>query len=222
MKAGRWQTNGETIKIATDGRVLDGQHRLEAVVESEVPTEFLVAFNVPPESFVTIDTGRPRRAADVLSLAGENNTVQLGGALKMLLRFGKDGRMDRRDRGYTNAQVLDALEKHPGLRESIGPARPAFPILGAVLPIALHYLFTNSKSGSREEADRFFQQLGLGEGLNRRHSVYLLRERLMQTKRSAAALKRTEKILLTIKAWNRRNEPTGTLKVVEGEDVRIQ
>lgn len=34
MKSGAWVLNGETVKIASNGQLLDGQHRLNAVVES--------------------------------------------------------------------------------------------------------------------------------------------------------------------------------------------
>ena len=36
MKNGRWQISHQGICIATDGRVLDGQHRLLAVIQSGV------------------------------------------------------------------------------------------------------------------------------------------------------------------------------------------
>lgn len=35
MLAGRWQLNGQTIKISKDGQLLDGQHRLEAAKKQD-------------------------------------------------------------------------------------------------------------------------------------------------------------------------------------------
>ena len=37
MAAGRWKENGETIKFDSEGRLIDGQHRLAAVVKANTP-----------------------------------------------------------------------------------------------------------------------------------------------------------------------------------------
>lgn len=33
MVAGKWLLNGEAIKISIDGRLIDGQHRLKAIIQ---------------------------------------------------------------------------------------------------------------------------------------------------------------------------------------------
>lgn len=57
MKKGQWQSTGDTIKFATNGDLLDGQHRLAALSRFTEPVEMFVAENVDPESFKVIDTG---------------------------------------------------------------------------------------------------------------------------------------------------------------------
>lgn len=47
MKAGKWQLNGEGIKFDSNGRLIDGQHRLQAIVHANVPVDMLVIRNVP-------------------------------------------------------------------------------------------------------------------------------------------------------------------------------
>lgn len=42
MKAGRWQFNGESIKFSQNGVLMDGQHRLQAIVKADVPVDMLV------------------------------------------------------------------------------------------------------------------------------------------------------------------------------------
>ena len=61
MTAGKWMLNGETIKIASDGTILDGQHRLYACIQAEVPFETVVIRGLPMEAQDTIDTGAPAR-----------------------------------------------------------------------------------------------------------------------------------------------------------------
>src|SRR5262245_19389750 len=42
MRAGRWVDNGEPLILTEDLRVLDGQHRLQAVMDSGCTITFLV------------------------------------------------------------------------------------------------------------------------------------------------------------------------------------
>src|ERR1700689_2182609 len=69
--AGKWKFNGDTIKLSVKKDVLDGQHRLWAVMESKVPIETIIVEGIEAEAFATIDTLRkPRSGADVLALKG--------------------------------------------------------------------------------------------------------------------------------------------------------
>lgn len=65
MAAGRWNVASSPIMIS-DGEVMDGQHRLSAVVESDTTVQMWVMRNVPRDALVTIDTGLGRNFRDVL------------------------------------------------------------------------------------------------------------------------------------------------------------
>ncbi len=54
MIEGTFQLNAETVKFAADGGLIDGQHRLTAIVESGKAQDLLVARNVPKSAFATI------------------------------------------------------------------------------------------------------------------------------------------------------------------------
>jgi hypothetical protein len=68
--SGQWQVTGEAIKIALDGSLLDGQHRLLAVIKAGIPTEFLVVEGLDPNVFKVLDSGLMRSAGDALSSVG--------------------------------------------------------------------------------------------------------------------------------------------------------
>lgn len=78
IKAGRWEENGETIKIAKDGSVLDGQHRLLAIVQSDTPARMLVVQGLPRSVFATIDQGVLRNTGDLMAVSGHANGSTLG------------------------------------------------------------------------------------------------------------------------------------------------
>lgn len=64
MNSGRWELNGNTIVFDVDGTLVDGHHRLHAVVQSGKTIPFLVVRGVSPSARVTIDTGRVRTLRD--------------------------------------------------------------------------------------------------------------------------------------------------------------
>ena len=68
IKRGEYQLNGEAIKLDTEGNLLDGQHRLTAVVQSDRPIRSYMICGLAHEVFKTIDTGKRRNNADTLSL----------------------------------------------------------------------------------------------------------------------------------------------------------
>lgn len=57
MKAGRWQLNGEAIKFDKNGHLLNGQHRLHAVVRADTTVPMLVISGLDPETRTTMDSG---------------------------------------------------------------------------------------------------------------------------------------------------------------------
>ena len=85
MTAGRFELNGETIKLSPDGRLLDGQHRLAAVVEADIPVEMTVTRGVAESAFRTIDRGRVRSIGDYLQHSGYKSGTSLGAAINLSL-----------------------------------------------------------------------------------------------------------------------------------------
>lgn len=72
MKEGKWLLNGQAIAFSKDGVLLDGQHRLLAVIMSGVTVEMTVAFGVDhPDAFKTYDViSLKRGVAQVASMMG--------------------------------------------------------------------------------------------------------------------------------------------------------
>ena len=68
---GEWLLTHQGIALAPDSTLLDGQHRLTFI--SQLPPESVVPMNVSfecdPATFVAIDRGAGRSAADVLSIS---------------------------------------------------------------------------------------------------------------------------------------------------------
>ena len=75
MRAGRWRLTHQGIAFASDGSLIDGQHRLWAIIEAQVPVEVSVSRGMDPESQQYIDEGLPRTVVDVLRLSDPDSGV---------------------------------------------------------------------------------------------------------------------------------------------------
>lgn len=75
MKDSKWTLTGNGISISKDGRLLDGQHRLLAVVKADVPVQMLVCTEID-NGVAEFDTGRKRSLADMYKLnLGRNDSI---------------------------------------------------------------------------------------------------------------------------------------------------
>lgn len=214
MVAGRWQLNHQGIGIDIEGALVDGQHRLAAVImaNEKVPgirVPMMVTYDLPIEAGDTVDQGLRRQVAHILSMRGEANTYVLAGALRLVAFY--DSELSP---GYwSNFRLLsgaageEELAKHPEIRESVKYASRANN--GLTLPTALsaaHYLIHAATPDSqRRVVDEFFAALRHGENLDRGHPVLALRENLMRQKANARNVRQRsaiEHFALVVKAFN--------------------
>lgn len=199
MRNGRWKFNGDTIRIATDGSLIDGQHRLEAVRQTGVSIKSLLVNGLDPDVFDTIDGGARRSAGDTLSVAGEKNGRNLAAALVVAddLLAGKTDFC--RAIKVSNAEILNMLDRHPDIRKSISWGNALCRLAPASVSVALHYIFSRS---APEKADEFFHAVATGESLEIHNPAYLLRQRLIDNATAKGKLTRRYTAALFVKAWN--------------------
>lgn len=214
IKNGKWDVNGESIKIAFDGTLLDGQHRLEAISRSGCPIETFVVRGLPRDTFVTIDAGKSRDHGDYLKIAGyEGHTKTLAAAARISMFFGNEGifRVHGDQSGgmakvsgnrVSPEDIVTYVEKHPGLLESSSKLQKR---LGKILPpaiaIGLHYIFSLL---DMEKADDFFETLATGENLKVGNPVLALRNRLISLRGDGRAGEGHRRMLVyyVVRAWN--------------------
>lgn len=75
MKAGRWRLTHQGIAFSTNRVLLDGQHRLWAVVLSGVTVPLRVFFNEQAEGLGAIDAVQARSNDQIITLAGGHGEV---------------------------------------------------------------------------------------------------------------------------------------------------
>lgn len=204
MLDGEWHLNGEPIIISETGRLLDGQHRLTAIIESDVEVQLVVVKGVAEAAFSTIDTGKVRSLGDVLAIEGETNCLNLAAAIGNVHRA-LNGKLDDRSRkaAPTNSQGLEVLESHPGIRESLrkiaGNKWPAGHSMG--LYASIHYLIGMTPHAARR--DEFFEAIRSGVALGKTHPAFVIRRRVENSMRQQSSMMtQLEKTAILILGWN--------------------
>lgn len=205
MRRGEWELNGETIKIAVDGTLLDGQHRLQAVIESNVGIDTLVMRGLPLAAQDTVDTGRRRRLADILKIEGYSDSHALAAAVSILHRIRSGSRIDYSHAGAPSAQqALDLIDVEPQIKSSVVVARRVTKAVGGPIGVfsALHCVFFEVDPEPTEE---FFARLADGVELRRRDPVLHLRNQLARPREDRSYSRSPFNIAaLTVKAFNMR------------------
>lgn len=75
MSRGEWLTTHQGVAFTAAGRLVDGQHRLAAVVKSGVSIEILVVRGLDETAFHVIDNGIKRTMADLTGLPSKTAEV---------------------------------------------------------------------------------------------------------------------------------------------------
>jgi hypothetical protein len=213
MLAGKWVVSGDPIRFDVKGNLIDGQHRLKAIIEADIPVKMFAVRDVPEEAFLVLDSGIKRTMGDELTFAGEKNAVALAAGIHQLMRYER-GIMDKgTSLKATRHEYKDTLERHGDIRDSVRYGQMTKDIMRHSIGTALHYLFSRK---DKVLADDFFIKLSQGTNLRDDDPIYLLRERLMREnmKGSKTRMIPREIIALTIKAWNakRRHEKPRSLR----------
>ncbi len=203
MRRGEWVVNGEAIKFDEHGRLMDGQHRLLAIVESGATIDIAVFRDVARDTFKTLDSGKIRSPSDSLSALGRPNPNELGAALRLLVHYQSDSWTDHMRLRMTNTQIVAALELHPDLpdvsdRAMTKPLRARL-ITGSANVFG-YYCCSRIDD---DRAQEFFTRLADGRFTRKdQQPIYVLRERLIEVSAEAVSTPPRVKLAWLISAWN--------------------
>jgi hypothetical protein len=225
MVEGRWhEPSTDPIAFTTNGELLNGQHRLTALIRSGVTLDMLVAYDVPEDLFDVIDTGRKRQAAQFVRAP---HATALASAARMILWYDKRRLADPKHPmqptgptavGFDNDELLAVIEGPLAdiLAESVRDATRAVRWCG--IPPSVHA--TVLTIARREGADPvlldgwlygLIEGVGLGMDDPRRR----LRQRLTDQANSIHLRRSVPAVwMLTVRAFNAymQQRPVKTLK----------
>lgn len=187
MDIGEWYADqGEDIQLTANGGLLNGQHRLQAIILRDRGAWLSFARGVPKARFATIDGGRPRAAKDDLYIAGVEDSTNVSSIARLLLVWDSHKRLRSQASIRPSRQVIRRYaEEHAS---TISKALHVADRLRRVVPGgpapwgALHVILGRLDPDLRDE---YFARLQDGLGFDRgspiqavREALFLLRQRL--------------------------------------------
>lgn len=178
---GKWKYNGDTIKIANNNAILDGQHRLWAVVEAKQAIETIIVRDIDEDAFATIDTLRkPRSGADILSMHGvTHHRVIISTALQWLTRWQRKCLENYRApiNRIENSDIEQAFRDNPGIRRAAERAAKVRGLTSVGLIAFFYFILTNRNP---DLAERMMHTLENPAGVSVDDPFFRLRAYLTQ------------------------------------------
>jgi hypothetical protein len=225
MERNEWSFTGDNICITRSGKLINGQHRLMAIVRSGKTQLFNIQTGLEDEAFDVMDIGKNRTASDALSIKGFKYFSILPGAIRIIttydaMRLSKDKQIpDSRVVRLSNRQVVEWMEKHDGRQletycEIASRMFQRAKFISTPTYAAFLYIFGRK---DRDDALFFFDTFSTGENISRTEfsPVYLLRQKFINWQQSRmSATNQADKWAYIIKAWNfyRRKEEIKVLQ----------
>jgi hypothetical protein len=228
MRRGDWKVTHQGIAFDITGALVDGQHRLAAIIEADTPVETVVFTDVPEGAFDVLDTGKRRNAADVLAIEGEKSATMLAAMVRTVWLY--EHRPELNWSGgaaaVTNHQIVQTLEQHPALRDYIGLGEQISAATGMIKSAAGAASYLVAQPQKRTDLQPWFDGLIEGSGLNKGDPRLMFRKVMFAHARKQAGqvLRRRETrehVALYIKAFNAwiTDEPLTQLRFVPREPV---
>jgi hypothetical protein len=201
MRGGNWNFDGAPIKFDQVEALLDGQHRLNAVVQSGKEQVFLVVEGLPPIAYDTTDTGAMRKVADSLGRMGENNSTLQASLLGMIYRHFANVAYS----GGSNPTPTDMLAIHSEYAKEIrnaisktheGIGKLKFLGLTATTFAFMWFILLQYDV---EKAHAFLHGVRTGEDISKGNPAHTVRNYLIN--HSDEKYSRTEQVWLLVKAF---------------------
>lgn len=204
----RFKQAGDAIRFDCGGALLDGQHRLDALVRSGKTFILWFIAGLPEEAREVIDFGRPRKVSHLLRNMGYENYFLLSAAASWLIRIRKgqsapSGLLRPKDGAGTVEEVLQVVKGHPDLVKSCLKGRQGrtISVVPGSLVAAVHYIGGVCLKEAAL-ADSFVKDLKPNNSHNQKSAAFVWRLELEGMRDRGLSASPEFKARGTIEAWN--------------------
>ena len=213
MNHGYWRENGEAVIFDTNGILIDGQHRLQAVVNSGHEYRVPIITGIQSMARPTVDTGKKRSGAQNLQMAGEKNASVLAAVLTLWkgyvahdLRAMTHPASAAPERRTTIPRIMEDLEEYPELKVAAQRSMALRPTgqgraLVSTSETALLWQAITWSGATIERAEEFLASVLSGYNLSEGNPIIALRRRLIDQMGPGLKMDKRERLALILKTW---------------------
>lgn len=200
---GKWKEDtGETIKVSKNNRLIDGQHRLNAVIAANKPIYLHIQYNTPENVFDVIDTGKPRSASDVFFYTGIKNSNKIPSMISTFNLLEAGITKASADNRQSNSQLLEQYYQDDVFWQHVSRKVDVWynQFSKILQPALIGAFYAHLYQIDEHKAESFMNQLC--SGIIEFKPINLLRNRLILEKTSHQKIVFSYKVALIIKTWN--------------------
>jgi hypothetical protein len=219
MMAGNWLLTGDPIRFNIHGVLIDGQHRLMAIVQSGVAQTMTVAVGLSETAHHGIDLNARRTVADVLVMGGAKHTACTAAAARLALAA-RSGLTNTKKVQFTQPEVLEFLDQNPIMAAAAEVATKLHRTIDCP-PSVLAVAWAEMSQIDPDACSDFFNSLAASrtDGDGDPRAAYL--RRLQHARRQRERIQPLTHLAMLVRTWNavRRNESLHVLKVRGGTPI---
>ncbi|RYD66900.1 MAG: hypothetical protein EOP83_03965 [Verrucomicrobiaceae bacterium] len=201
MEQANFRYTGDAIRISTENKLIDGQHRLVAAINADQSIDCVVVNNLPPDVMSVIDTGRKRSASDQLRLKGVLNASNVVSAINTVFALAAR----RQAMKATTPEIEQFMHNHPGVERSVVLVQHGLSRDRCGLPamLATLHFIGHDVLDLPETADAFVNAFATGQQTYPNDAAIFHRELCLTSRRTRRfSLEHAEMRASLITAWN--------------------
>lgn len=201
--------NGSMVSFDRNGKLLDGQHRLSAIVQSNQPLRLSIKFGMPENAKKVIDTGRKRTQQDYIRMtegADAKYKAERASVARLIYGFIHD---QERPASYCNnnkptqSDLSAILEEYPDIMECVSSVYATGHVGKIVIQSYPAFVaFLANRTPNADKVPQFLDLLTSGANMPATHPIHVVRNRLLTREEFRYQRNKERTIGLLIRAWN--------------------
>ena len=214
IRIGRFAENGESLIFDDQGKLMDGQHRMRAIVLANKPIISFCVHDVPRKYFATIDDCSKRTGGDVLGIAGHQHAMVVASVARWIIKYDSGFSPSPGSAWVTipNRMIVEITKKNNDITDAVTFILSLSEIKRIMPPSIASFCYLMAARHDHKKAQEFFTKLASGEQLETGNPILTLRNRFIDLAGQKHTALGVEKTAWIIKAWN---------AFVDGREMKI-
>lgn len=204
IRSNNWVFDGMPIRFDKSGNLLDGQHRLTALIKENKSLMFLIVSGIGSQAFKVMDTGSMRNGVDALAIEGVEYSQVINSAIRTIMKL-RSGSFSSAAAGASpsNTDIINFYNDNKVLSELASSTNKLTAnfnfVLSASSILSLAFMF---RERNVDDAEKFMSKLCTGLGLDEGSPILILRNILIKDKLSDKKMTPKLKYHYIFKTWN--------------------